>query len=482
MLTTVGFIFALSLHPSEGGLLGAGTGEGSCAAAPFRAYEVKWPYGCPSFAPCCSEYGYCRPLEEWDYGKFRDCNGVSNGTPLPPETILAESQAGPYHGKPAGEIGPPPDVIKSHIHSPPPILPPHPHPPGPLPLNHPPAIHHAPHPVPHKPHALPIIHHPPHPLPHPPVAPLPIPQPEPLIVPKLLPQPHHPPHPLPHPPPVALPRPLPIKPHPAPFPPPRSHSIPIPQPEPLLVSKLLPQPIHFSPPKPHPIPLPHPKPILTSKIPHPQTHPIFHPNTITQHPPPPVHHFTPRVPHTAELHHLNPSRPIIPSTHPKPHTQFANQHLPPSPTVLPAPILQHSPPSLLSPDKYLMQFGPIHHSSHVLPATNLHVAHPHSLPIPSLPPPAHIPATIPSPPAAIPPPQTIPQPTSQCQQLVGGGSYTCISFGSPRQPIYAYHTRYDRDGVFIGHVSGFPLEGSGFGKRKRRRLSKSLQSDRRTLR
>ena len=44
------------------GLLGYGTGEGSCAAAPFRAKWVKWSYGCPTFAPCCSEYGYCRPL------------------------------------------------------------------------------------------------------------------------------------------------------------------------------------------------------------------------------------------------------------------------------------------------------------------------------------------------------------------------------------------------------------------------------------
>ena len=31
----------------EAGLLGAGTGEGSCAAPPFRAYSVKWTHGCP---------------------------------------------------------------------------------------------------------------------------------------------------------------------------------------------------------------------------------------------------------------------------------------------------------------------------------------------------------------------------------------------------------------------------------------------------
>ena len=52
---------------------------------------------CPSFAPCCSEYGYCRTKvsfifisssghflqEEWWKGSYRDCNGESNGTPLP---------------------------------------------------------------------------------------------------------------------------------------------------------------------------------------------------------------------------------------------------------------------------------------------------------------------------------------------------------------------------------------------------------------
>ena len=42
-------------------LLGAGQGQGSCAARPFRAREVSWTGGCPDWAPCCSEYGYCRP-------------------------------------------------------------------------------------------------------------------------------------------------------------------------------------------------------------------------------------------------------------------------------------------------------------------------------------------------------------------------------------------------------------------------------------
>merc|ERR1711862_785496 len=75
------------------GLLGAGTGEGSCAAAPFRAAAVKWPLGCPSYSPCCTEYGYCRGADEWSAGGFRDCNGISNGLPLPESVFVAENQA-----------------------------------------------------------------------------------------------------------------------------------------------------------------------------------------------------------------------------------------------------------------------------------------------------------------------------------------------------------------------------------------------------
>ena len=36
-----------------------------------RSYEVQWSYGCPAFAPCCSEFGFYRPLSEWEYGEFR---------------------------------------------------------------------------------------------------------------------------------------------------------------------------------------------------------------------------------------------------------------------------------------------------------------------------------------------------------------------------------------------------------------------------
>ena len=47
---------------ARAGLLGYGKGAGSCAAFPFRSYHVQWTHGCPAFAPCCSEFGYCRPL------------------------------------------------------------------------------------------------------------------------------------------------------------------------------------------------------------------------------------------------------------------------------------------------------------------------------------------------------------------------------------------------------------------------------------
>merc|ERR1719412_1414594 len=117
---------------SAGGLLGAGEGEGSCAAAPFRAHHVQWSYGCPAFAPCCSEFGFCRPLAEWQYGEFRDRNGVSNGTPLSHQVLEAEQAAGGYHGQPAGEVGPHPDNIKAHYAAPPPPPPPHHHAVSPL--------------------------------------------------------------------------------------------------------------------------------------------------------------------------------------------------------------------------------------------------------------------------------------------------------------------------------------------------------------
>jgi len=86
--------FAALLASCHAGLLGAGTGEGSCAAAPFRANPSALKYTvCPQYASCCSEFGYCRPKSEWDLGVFRDCNGVSNGRALEEGAIIAENAA-----------------------------------------------------------------------------------------------------------------------------------------------------------------------------------------------------------------------------------------------------------------------------------------------------------------------------------------------------------------------------------------------------
>merc|ERR1719468_168805 len=83
------------LDLSSAGLLGAGSGDGSCAASPFRTEEadLAWPRGCPAWASCCTEYGYCHPRESWETKMFRDCNGESNGIELPEETLLAEAAA-----------------------------------------------------------------------------------------------------------------------------------------------------------------------------------------------------------------------------------------------------------------------------------------------------------------------------------------------------------------------------------------------------
>merc|ERR1719474_335335 len=47
--------------------------------------------GCPRYAECCTEFGYCHPRESWEAGYFRDCNGESNGTPLPGSVIRLEA-------------------------------------------------------------------------------------------------------------------------------------------------------------------------------------------------------------------------------------------------------------------------------------------------------------------------------------------------------------------------------------------------------
>merc|ERR1719278_2305513 len=77
-------------------LLGFGRGLGSCPAPPFRTdpADLAWPEGCPDWASCCTEYGYCHPRASRDQQLFRDCNGESNGSQLPPDTLQAEAEAG----------------------------------------------------------------------------------------------------------------------------------------------------------------------------------------------------------------------------------------------------------------------------------------------------------------------------------------------------------------------------------------------------
>eukprot|EP00091_Calanus_sinicus_P017481 TRINITY_DN37792_c0_g1_i1.p1 TRINITY_DN37792_c0_g1~~TRINITY_DN37792_c0_g1_i1.p1 ORF type:complete len:123 (+),score=36.28 TRINITY_DN37792_c0_g1_i1:97-465(+) len=92
------------IYSCQSGLLGAGKGEGSCAAPPFRspAEEIKWSEGCPDWAACCTEYGYCQPRASWEAKLFRDCNGESNGIELPEETVQAEGEEGGDFGVPVG--------------------------------------------------------------------------------------------------------------------------------------------------------------------------------------------------------------------------------------------------------------------------------------------------------------------------------------------------------------------------------------------
>jgi len=89
------FVFCCLVSVTVGGLLGAGKGEGSCPASPYRTEEadLKYTESCPEWAECCTEYGYCQPKSAWEEKLFRDCNGESNGLELPEETKAAELEA-----------------------------------------------------------------------------------------------------------------------------------------------------------------------------------------------------------------------------------------------------------------------------------------------------------------------------------------------------------------------------------------------------
>ena len=83
----------------------SGTGHGSCPAFPNRSDDIDHVGGCPRYAECCTEFGYCHPLvsytymmvmtsdngtliqDIWEKGYFRDCNGKSNGQSLPGSVI-----------------------------------------------------------------------------------------------------------------------------------------------------------------------------------------------------------------------------------------------------------------------------------------------------------------------------------------------------------------------------------------------------------
>merc|ERR1711935_127117 len=85
-------LILVSLVPVlKAGLLGAGEGHGSCAAFPNRGQLLDHVGGCPRWAECCTEFGYCHGRENWEKGYFRDCNGQSNGQPLPGTVIRLEA-------------------------------------------------------------------------------------------------------------------------------------------------------------------------------------------------------------------------------------------------------------------------------------------------------------------------------------------------------------------------------------------------------
>ena len=409
---------------------------------------MKWSYGCPSFAPCCSEFGYCRPLSEWEYGAFRDCNGVSNGTPLPPETLAAEAAAGPYHGEPAGKIGPPPEFIKQNmlhgyhhdhhthhpVHASPHLLP---HPPHDdhhhLPHPSHDAYHHSPlhkdhhHPPPplHENH-----HHPPHPLhedhPHPP-----------HLTHEDYHQPPHPSYGAPHQlPPLKHHNPQPVHPH-EPVIHHTAESYLLPQPhDPLHVDHFpkLPHNHHLN----HPVPAPHvnvahPPPPSLYQVPH---HDIHHdpmhglddhqlslPHPPPAHPPTPhdIHHFTPIKslyttpfvnhpkptqyhPHGTAIPHLPsyipPTSPpaIAPATFSPATTALFNIPSPPQPSLLTTPSLLHDQLSHTQ-GTGLTPFAPLHQQNSFAVTNNVHhgiggISPPHPLAV-KPPVPHHHPAPVP---------------------------------------------------------------------------------------
>merc|ERR1712012_1335558 len=115
-------VLLLSLiSATHAGLLGAGHGAGSCPAFPNRTPTTDLDHvaGCPSYAECCSEFGYCHPKDSWIAGYFRDCNGQSNGQALEGGVIREEAlEAASNQGQAAVDaqfLGISQEVWESHV-------------------------------------------------------------------------------------------------------------------------------------------------------------------------------------------------------------------------------------------------------------------------------------------------------------------------------------------------------------------------------
>ena len=68
IVTSIILLLSSTATEAKSLLLGSATGLGSCASPPYRATKVHWVYGCPPFASCCSEFGYCRAQVSWNVG------------------------------------------------------------------------------------------------------------------------------------------------------------------------------------------------------------------------------------------------------------------------------------------------------------------------------------------------------------------------------------------------------------------------------
>ena len=64
----------------SGGCLGAGRGSGSCPAPPFRTHpdNIHHLHGCPPWAECCTEYGFCHSKVEMKLGNIKYLSWVNN--------------------------------------------------------------------------------------------------------------------------------------------------------------------------------------------------------------------------------------------------------------------------------------------------------------------------------------------------------------------------------------------------------------------